>query len=229
MFSIATHHMQCLPDFAAAERHFENTPKPGGIYWDDDERPLGLNRERNKQLIRRAESYRARLYRSDLIYYYPDRIVVYGRWPSMSTAKFIHCVSPFRCWFSAGDLYLGTSTGDYLLTSEGLTIYPDGRVEGAVQLTKDVLDKKRAAATRKKLAEYVTYHKMRRALEDTTYAPGFNHQEVLVGQLLQGNTDPEVYSALYARTGSISELYKIAYKLDGAYDTIPIPLGKIAM
>lgn len=77
MFSIKTGSVDSIPSFDAAQRHYERTPHPrarsqGDLLFEENERPLGGNRQRHKRLVRNDDgSFGVVLYETEMIRYYP--------------------------------------------------------------------------------------------------------------------------------------------------------------
>ena len=108
-FSIDTHNLPWIPNYEAAVKEFEkHTPIRGG---DKSVRRIANRKDDTKLLIEEIRDgvrvYKARLWRTDLIVYYPTHYEIsMGGWATMSTFKFLNTVSPSRLHAESDRLYV---------------------------------------------------------------------------------------------------------------------------
>ena len=108
-FSIDTHNLPWIPNYEAAVKEFEkHTPIRGG---DKSVRRIANRKDDTKLLIEEIRDgvrvYKARLWRTDLIVYYPTHYEIsMGGWATMSTFKFLNTVSPSRLNAESDRLYV---------------------------------------------------------------------------------------------------------------------------
>ena len=101
MFALATEDIKRLPSWLAADTYYQQTAPIRGSR--KDYRPIRLNRRdhRHKQLRKYGEGdstyYAARLYRTDLVEYHRDHIILDTtcEWTSNSTVAFVNAVIPY--------------------------------------------------------------------------------------------------------------------------------------
>ena len=108
-FSIDTHNLPWIPNYEAAVKEFEkHTPIRGG---DQSVRRIANRKDNTKLLIEEIRDgvrvYKARLWRTDLIVYYPTHYEIsIGGWPTTSTFKFLNTVSPSQIYTDSDREYV---------------------------------------------------------------------------------------------------------------------------
>lgn len=161
-----------ISSYEDAKRTYENT-KP--VRGHPDFRPL-VRRSIDcpSQIIKQDDQYVIKLYRTDLVTYFPDGSVFVstGGWSTPSTRAAISAMSPFSAWSSKGDTAVAVRSGSYMrsqqaffLPGAGLLFKPDA--EGALVpvnpptavLRKTRVKREEAKAARKFFKPVETYIK----------------------------------------------------------------------
>ena len=96
---------ESITSYDGAKRTFENTKPVRGT----DIRPLDTTKRSStpkSQIIKDGDRYIVRLYRTNIVTYYPngDVLLNNGGYDSQSTAAAISCMSPFSCWLNLSRL-----------------------------------------------------------------------------------------------------------------------------
>lgn len=160
-----------ISSYEEAKRIYENT-KP--LRGHPDFRPLDRRSiDCNSQIIKQDDRYIIKLYRTDLVTYFPDGSVFVstGGWSTPSTRAAISAMSPVSAWSSKGDTAVAVRAGSYvrsqqafLLPRRGLSFVPkDGTLvpvnPPTATLRKTRVKREKARAARKFFKPVETYIK----------------------------------------------------------------------
>ncbi len=95
MFQIEVRSMPSLQSFAACKQWYEQTKKPKGVDWKENERPLDSVRMHHKRIVlNSAGGYELTLYRTPLVTYWPDGTVTVHLHDSRSSQSFLGRMLP---------------------------------------------------------------------------------------------------------------------------------------
>lgn len=129
MFS-ATHKLESMHNWAAADYYFRTTYKRTSGSWRDNERPLGTDRAHHYRVVRNSdESYDLVLYQTPMVRYFKptggETVVWVHTDPRQTSTQFLYHVAGFGCrrqyW---------TTDGRYVTVG----LNPDGGGEWPVKL-----------------------------------------------------------------------------------------------
>jgi hypothetical protein len=214
-----------LHNYEQALKHYESiTPIRGS----NNLRPIANRRKQHCRIEQQSDGIHCILYNTSCIIYHPDDTMTidFGGWYTSSTADFIGAISG-KWALSKG--YVLTNGGYYKVPNEGLKILADGTPENPVQEYRTLLDKKKAAETRKKLKPFLNW-------VDACLKLGgnFGHKDVYpLGALravIERNCQdsyPIVAGTYFAYSGSQGRINMLpaAYAITESFIKVPVPLG----
>jgi hypothetical protein len=99
MFQNNARKCKTLLSFAQAEKYFEQTDKPCGASWRDNERPLYTGPNRNRMHQYRLEKldggYACTLHNTAIVTYFSNKVIIDVSYNSQQTRDFAGCYLPF--------------------------------------------------------------------------------------------------------------------------------------
>lgn len=163
MYSIDTKQISRISSFTEAKARWEAVIP----IRDTAIKPLGDRRKQHMQIVKHDEdTYSCRLYYTDLVTYKSngDVIVNFGGWNTGSSRRFAERVLPQRYLI---DNYktrihikdIQNSKVYYIPDNSPVTIRENGRIIGALQPIKQVVDREATAAIRRRYKPFLTWAK----------------------------------------------------------------------
>jgi hypothetical protein len=235
-YSISTHSLKRISNFAEAEA-FWAVAKPWRSQ-PESWRPLGERRARHKRIVRinDGDGYRLMLFQTPVVTYFKNGDINLQTYNSASTQDFAwymkptgmkpHSMRGVMYWeFPSQEgprfvrqgndplalAYVGT--GQYQLTAKPAVDY------------EWVLDRKKAAATRKQLSHYKHWYDI------TSRLMGHNiRREVLASEitaLLHNSDNMDFFADTGTYWGPAEGMYLRAYELTGARTRVPVPYDRL--
>lgn len=206
MFAISVGDIPHIPNYETAKRLYDGTkPIRGSL---DDVRPLGKRRDKHKLITKgtdeRGEYYAAKLYRSELVKYYPNGTVLLTTdgWSSMSTAKFIDRVAPVgHAYLFDNKVWIVSAVNTIPLPASGLLFNTtdDGRLAcidlpkyHTLGYNKQETKRIRALPAVKALRNYLATMRKIGAWQDTGHKHWFNRMSYLEKILSNPTEEPDL-------------------------------------
>lgn len=226
-FSRNPYHLPTLRNYEQALKHYESIKPIRGRR--HEVRPIG-DRRRDAQTIHKLENgdIAARLYQTNCVVYHQDGSISinFGGWATMSTAEFIRSVSPFN---ASSHGYVQTQKGWFRVSKDdALKILPDGTPVNPIQEHKTMVDKKKAAAARKKVQEFVKWRKVTKALGGRFKYAHADTSYVLAKVCAGDASFYPIAASAYAYDWTGRELLKDLYSLEDCFLKVPVEVGVIA-
>lgn len=236
MYSISTRNLQSLHSFGAAENYWNNTKA-----WrkeDPSWRPLDSPRMPHKRLVKnRNGGYECTLFRTALVTYYPDRVVL-DTHHSVSSNAFMCCMKPEGCQpvSANADRFWQVNTPDgvrfyrgYLeLSSQGKGLW---KLKNKPELIQEkVYDRQTGAEIRKLLKPYTDWYTMTARLgvklPDSQYMHRGSSAEGIRTLMAQPDNSTQFLS-IAELLGSPKRAIKTAYEQLGAYSYQDVPPDRL--
>jgi hypothetical protein len=229
-YSISTNGLPYIRTYKQALQHYENIkPVKSKDYYTNGIRPIGPRAKKHMSIHQLSNGdISCRLYSTDCVVYHQDDSITvdFGVWHSVSTSKFIHAISPYTAYSNG---YVSTGKGTFKVPTDGLRILPDGTPVNPVQEYRTLLDKKKAAETRKKLKPFLNW-------VDACLKLGGKFDGVTCdrSKLLRVIEEDESVSFLEAAgyyfptwADRKQELWSDAYELTDSFIQVPVPVGEM--
>lgn len=228
---ISTYELPFIRSYKQALRHYEGiTPIRGSR----NVRPIGSRRKQHMQIVKLFNGDIAcQLYRTRCIVYHQDDSITvnFGGWNTQSTAAFISGISPF---YASSTGYIRIGNDYYKVPEDGLKILPDGTPANPVQEYRTLLDKKKAAETRKKLKPFMNwvnaYITLKGGLFEQSWSRGL--PDDFIGPILERNcfdSYEPLAKMLFHRYNGFEygkrKLFENAYLITKSFIEVPVPLG----
>jgi hypothetical protein len=235
-YSISTRNLKCISNFAEAEA-FWAAAKP----WRNRPaswRPLGERRARHKRIVRINDGggYQLVLHQTSIVTYFKNGDISLQTYSSASTQDFAwymkptgmkpHSVRGVMYWefpSQEGPRFVRQSNDPLFLTYVGTGQY-HLTTEPAVDY-EWVLDRKKAAATRKQLSHYKRWYDMTSRLMGHDLRREISASEVAA--LLRNSDNLDFFVDTGTYWGPAEGMYPRAYELTGARTRVPVPYDRL--
>jgi len=232
-WQISTQDIPRVSDFATAERLW-NEAKP----WRNEQtswRQLAERRAKHKRIVQinGGDGYQLVLYSTPMVTYYKDGRVELRTYDSASTQMFawrvrpegtqVHSVGSTMYWEfddPDGARFVREGRGPLCLEPAGINRYRLTTVPA--QDYEWGLDRKAAAAVRKKLGHYKRWFEVTERLQGIR--PCVSVHRANVRQILDDPENPEAFNLHF---GPAQNLYHLAYKIEGARYEVPVPTDRL--
>jgi len=236
---ISTHNMHRVNCFDAAERVWNdaNPWKNELTSW----RPLAERRATHKRIVRinDGDAYQLVLYSTPLVTYHRNGDIELRTYDSVSTRMFAWVVRPQGLSIESANskMYWGfpSQEGDrYIREGPGplkLEYVGTGRYILATKPAEDyewVLDRKAAAAVRKKLSHYDKWARLTMRLQgDKSYAWYRNPSKTNIAALLVEPERVDLFPKYLDDLGPPDNFFREAYEVAGARTQVPVPYDRL--
>lgn len=229
-FSISTNGLRCIRTYKQALQHYENIkPVKSKDYYINGIRPIGPRTKKHMSIHQLFNGdISCRLYSTDCVVYHQDDSITvdFGGWNTQSTAAFIHAISPYTAY---SDGYVSAGKGSFKVPNGGLKILPDGTPVNPVQEYRTLLDKKKAAETRKKLKPLIQWAEACKKLGGEF--DGVSYDNSKLRRVIEGDESVSFsdVAGYYFPTWDDrkQKLLADAYALTDAFIKAPVPIGEM--
>lgn len=235
MFGLSDRNLPSIRSYQEAVALYEKNEKfDQGYGW----RGIISKRDTPKRLAKFSDSIVFRYHHTDLVVWRPDCVVVKA-YDSPSSVVFADAFLPHGISATTVRGVMGFSTREHKFLKPNKTSICfildkdrniwDPDMEECRQFSTYVLDRKKAAAVRKRLKDWVDWRDVMVRLHKRTWSnPDYSQGLRYLSEALHGDIGPGHYSRLFTfKTFHPEDLFPAAYILAGAVEEVKLPFGSV--